>query len=81
MREFAAGRLGLDAGELTIQIVGYTALATAIAAYEVWLAQPGSVLHDLLDSAFAQVTRGLGAVTQDAMGRRSVAPSVVGSLD
>jgi mycofactocin system transcriptional regulator len=64
INEYAATRLGLGTGELTVQMLGYTSLATAIAAYEVWLATAGSDLHALLDDAFRQLTQGLGAVTR-----------------
>jgi len=60
INEYAAARLGLATGDLTVQIVGYTSLATAIAAYEVWLAQQGADLHQLLDSAFRQLASGPG---------------------
>lgn len=48
---FAAARLGAAAGDLVPQLVGHVCLAAALTAYEQWLRQPGSSLHDLLDEA------------------------------
>ena len=55
---FAGRRLGVDAGSLTAQAIGSASLGVSIAAYEAWLAQPGSDLLSLLDEAFDDLSRG-----------------------
>jgi mycofactocin system transcriptional regulator len=50
--EHAARRMGQAVHELEPQLVAYQALATAVVAYEQWLAQPGADLQALLDAAF-----------------------------
>jgi len=50
--EHAADRLGLDPADFPPRLLAHQALAAAVAAYEQWLAHPGSDLHDLLDRAF-----------------------------
>ena len=65
--EFAAPRLGLPESSIVIQTIAYTALAVAIAAYDVWLRDDGSDLLELLDQAFRVVAAGLGG-TNDRTG-------------
>ena len=50
--DHAAERLGCEPTDLSAQLVAHVALAAAVAAYEQWLAQPASDLHDLLEMAF-----------------------------
>jgi len=45
---FVAERTGAKPDDLHPRLVGHTALAAAVAAYEQWLAEPGSDLADLL---------------------------------
>ena len=49
--EFAARRLGVAEDALEPQAIGWAALGIALAAYEHWLAHPGSDLTVLLDRA------------------------------
>jgi mycofactocin system transcriptional regulator len=48
---FVAARTGCSPGDLLPRLVGHTTLAAALAAYEQWLAEPGTSLADLLDAA------------------------------
>ena len=48
---FVAGRTGAEPDDLHPRLVGHTALAAAVAAYEQWLAEPGSDLAQLLDAS------------------------------
>jgi hypothetical protein len=50
--EHAASRLGVAVDALEAQLVAHQALACAVAAYEQWLARPGTDLAALLDEAF-----------------------------
>ena len=50
---FVARRTGADPGDLLPRLVGHASLAAAVAAYEQWLAEPGSELDDLLDECMA----------------------------
>jgi TetR/AcrR family transcriptional regulator, regulator of mycofactocin system len=50
VRDFVAARL-VPSDEFTARLVGHAALAGAVAAYEQWLARPGSDLEPLLDRA------------------------------
>ncbi|MFT4127237.1 MAG: mycofactocin system transcriptional regulator [Gordonia sp. (in: high G+C Gram-positive bacteria)] len=59
---FAAGRLGLEPTGHLPQTIGWMALGTALAAYEQWLANPGSDLTELLRAGCAQLTDGVGAL-------------------
>ena len=54
--EHAAARLGVDVQDFTPQLLAHQALASAVAAYEQWLAQPETDLSDLLESAFRRLT-------------------------
>ena len=48
---FVAARTGSKPDDLLPRLVGHTTLAAALAAYEQWLAEPGTSLADLLDTA------------------------------
>src|SRR3954451_11361961 len=48
---FVAERTGAKPDELHPRLVGHTTLAAAVAAYEQWLAEPGSDLTALLDAS------------------------------
>jgi mycofactocin system transcriptional regulator len=50
--EFAARRLRVRPIGLVPVLVGYSALGGSLAAYEQWLARPGSDLRELLDEAW-----------------------------
>ncbi len=56
--DFAGPRLSLPESSIVVQTIAYTALAVAIAAYDVWLRDDGSDLLDLLDRAFRVVADG-----------------------
>ena len=56
--EFAAQRLGQDAGDLLPRTIGHCALGAAVAAYEEWLRDTGADLGALLDEAFGQLAHG-----------------------
>ncbi len=58
--EFAAPRLGVAESSIDVQSIAYTALAVAIAAYDVWLRDDEGDLLDLLDRAFRTVAPGPG---------------------
>ena len=49
--EFAAARLGAEAGALLPQLIAHCCLAAALTAYEQWLAHPAADLTELLDRA------------------------------
>jgi mycofactocin system transcriptional regulator len=49
--DHAATRLGVQAADLGPQLLAHQLLASCVAAYEQWLAQPGSDLQELLDAA------------------------------
>jgi mycofactocin system transcriptional regulator len=48
---FVADRTGAKPDDLPPRLVGHTALAAAVAAYEQWLAEPGGDLATLLDTS------------------------------
>lgn len=50
--EHVAARLGQRIDDFLPQVVAHQSLATAVAAYELWLARPGTDLSSLLDQAF-----------------------------
>jgi mycofactocin system transcriptional regulator len=54
--EFTARRVGLRADALLPRLVGHTALAAALSAYEYWLSNPGSDLSDLLQTTLTRLT-------------------------
>ena len=49
--EWAGRRLGVRQDDFAPQLIAHQALASAVAAYEQWLARPGSDLQALLDEA------------------------------
>lgn len=53
-----ADRLGQPEDDFLPQVVAHQALATAVAAYEQWLARPGTDLSSLLDQAFRTLSPG-----------------------
>lgn len=62
--EHVADRLGLESHDFLPQLLAHQALACAVAAYEQWLAHPGSDLAALLDEAFRSLTvTGVDATT------------------
>jgi mycofactocin system transcriptional regulator len=63
--EFVAARTGAKPDALLPRLVGHTALAAAVAAYEQWLAEPGSRLADLLDEAMRHLELGLAQAGED----------------
>src|SRR3954462_11663363 len=48
---FVAARTGVKPDDLQPRLVGHTTLAAAVAAYEQWLAEPGTDLGGLLDAS------------------------------
>ena len=56
---YVAERLGLPDGDLLPVMVGHTALAASLTAYEVWLASPHDDLAHLLDQAWDVLESGL----------------------
>lgn len=58
LAEFAAARTGQRPGDLLPTTVGYCALGASVAAYEVWLQDDGTDLHELIDRAFADLAVG-----------------------
>ena len=62
--EFVAARTGCKQDELLPRLVGHTALAAAVAAYEQWLAEPSTSLEGLLDAAM-QWLAGRGPAGED----------------
>jgi hypothetical protein len=63
--DFVAARTGGKPDDLLPRLVGHTALAAAVAAYEQWLAEPRSQLAALLDQAMRHLTHGLGPAGED----------------
>ncbi|GAA4102033.1 MULTISPECIES: mycofactocin system transcriptional regulator [Streptomyces] len=57
--EFAAARAGLPPTALEPRLIGATALAAAVTAYEMWLDDPGSALSDLLDATLRRLADGI----------------------
>lgn len=57
--EFAAARAGLEPTDPGPTLTGHVALATSVAAYELWLRDEGSNLAELLDEAFGRLAAGL----------------------
>ncbi|WP_326818540.1 mycofactocin system transcriptional regulator [Streptomyces sp. NBC_01762] len=57
--DFAAARAGLLPTDPGPTLTGHVALATSVAAYELWLRDDGSNLADLLDDAFGRLAAGL----------------------
>jgi mycofactocin system transcriptional regulator len=61
--EFVAARAGRPESDLLPRLVGYAALAAAIAAYEHWLADDRQPLPSLIDTTFRQLAVGFESVT------------------
>jgi mycofactocin system transcriptional regulator len=57
---FAAARMGLSPSDMLPRLVGHTALAACLAAYEHWLTEEEAGLSALLDEAVRQVALGFG---------------------
>ena len=62
---FVATRTGAKPDDLHPRLVGHTALAAALAAYEQWLAEPGTDLTDLLNASMHLLSEGLGLAGED----------------
>jgi mycofactocin system transcriptional regulator len=78
--DFVAGRLGLEAATLVPQLVGYTALGAALAAYEQWLGDERADLSVLLDTALRELCAGLAERDgQRAASTRRVGPRESGT--
>lgn len=74
--EFAGARLGEPSGSLRPQVVARCALGAAIAAYEHWLASPGSALTSALDEALRFCLSGFAGAEREATRRsRTAAPA------
>jgi hypothetical protein len=56
--EFVADRLGAAPDDLLPVTLGYGALGASLAAYERWLACPGSDLAALLEQSFSMLAEG-----------------------
>lgn len=61
--EYVGARLGVPGTALVPRTVGYACLAVALAAYEQWLADEGSVLGELLDEVLRGLADGFAART------------------
>jgi mycofactocin system transcriptional regulator len=59
--EFVAARTQSKPTDLLPRLVGHTALAGAVAAYEQWLAEPSTRLDQLLATAMDELSRGWSA--------------------
>jgi mycofactocin system transcriptional regulator len=67
--EFVAHRTGLSPDAFLPRLIGNSALAAAMTAYEHWLSAPGTDLSALLGQAIEQLDAGLGSA--DALGVRA----------
>jgi mycofactocin system transcriptional regulator len=56
--EWAGGRLGEGPDDLTPRVIGYTALGSAMASFERWVASGDEDLLELLDTAFIALAAG-----------------------
>jgi TetR/AcrR family transcriptional regulator, regulator of mycofactocin system len=63
--DFVAARTGGKPNELLPRLVGHTALAAAVAAYEQWLAEPLTPLGDLLEAAMHYLACGMQVAGED----------------
>jgi mycofactocin system transcriptional regulator len=61
---FVAARTGGSPAGGLPQLVGHVALGTAVAAYERWLAEPGTDLEELLADSFEELRRGFPALSR-----------------
>jgi TetR/AcrR family transcriptional regulator, regulator of mycofactocin system len=64
--QFVARRTGAEPDDLLPRLVGHTALAAAVAAYEQWLAEPDVGLEQLLDESMLHLSTGLAPAREDA---------------
>ncbi len=55
--EFAADRLGLPHDHLEPQVIGWTALALSMSAYEEWLKHDDADLAELIDASFRMLDK------------------------
>lgn len=53
--DYVATRLGTSPNDMTPRIVAQTSLAIALTAYESWLANDSTNLHELLDTSMTQL--------------------------
>jgi TetR/AcrR family transcriptional regulator, regulator of mycofactocin system len=60
--EWAAARRGEAADDLVPRVIGFAALGAAMASFERWVASEEEDLLELLDTAFAELAVGFGAV-------------------
>ncbi|HEY6793577.1 MAG TPA: mycofactocin system transcriptional regulator [Kineosporiaceae bacterium] len=67
--EFVAVRTGAGPSDLLPRLVGHAALAASVAAYEQWLATPGSDLADLLQTSYTELSRGFAGHGQRTLSR------------
>jgi mycofactocin system transcriptional regulator len=58
--DFVARRVGVRADDMLPQLIAYSALGAAVAAYDQWLRREDADLDDLLDRAMAELARGFG---------------------
>jgi mycofactocin system transcriptional regulator len=65
---YVGSRLCVPAADLLPQSVAHAALGACIAAYEQWLARPGTELHRLLDASLVPLGTGLDALTREHAG-------------
>ena len=56
--DFVAARTGSAPDDFVPRLVGHVALATSVAAYEQWLADPAADLSTLIAAAFAELPHG-----------------------
>lgn len=61
--DFCAARLGLDEHDHLPQTIGWLCLGTALAAYEAWLADPGSDLENLITVGARTLAQGVAALS------------------
>ncbi|HMC70917.1 MAG TPA: mycofactocin system transcriptional regulator, partial [Mycobacteriales bacterium] len=62
---FVAERTGAKPSDLHPRLVGHTALAAAVAAYEQWLAEPDIDLAEVLDTSMRHLSIGLEPAGED----------------
>jgi TetR/AcrR family transcriptional regulator, regulator of mycofactocin system len=60
--DWAAGRRGEAPGDLVPRVIGYTALGSAMASFERWVASEDEDLLELLDAAFVALAAGFETV-------------------
>jgi mycofactocin system transcriptional regulator len=58
--DFAARRVGARPEDLLPQLIAYSALGAAVAAYDQWLRHDDAELEPLLDEAMTELARGFG---------------------